>query len=313
MQWKYLIASLYWREVLSSLDEFHFYKGLKDQTQTHLINCAQSKRLYQYLKSENSWDSQAKKELEWCASRQIHLTVPGDEDYPFDSLEEPPLLISYLGTPCWKERRCLSVVGSREPGAESLLWMETYLSKLLKTSEWTLVSGGARGVDQKAHAISIQSTQPTLSILPSGLGEFYPPSFQTWLPHILAHGGAVMSSFSPHCQIRKYHFYKRNLLIAGISEVVFIVEARRKSGSLLTAKHALDLGKPICTLPGSPLNQKVLGNLDLLADGAIMIRDDQDLHALHALNTFVSYRESPATMKLNRQLSELPDGQGRIL
>lgn len=278
MPWKYLIASLYWRGVLSSLDEFNFYIGLKHETTAYLMSRVQSEKLHKYLKSQESWESQAREEWEWCRNHKIHLTVPGDEDYPFKDLEEPPLLVSYIGSVCWQKRKCLSIVGSREPRDDSLLWMETYLPRLLEVSELTVVSGGARGIDQKAHAISIQMAQPTLGLLPSGLGQFYPSQFQSWLPYILAHGGAVMSSFPPCCRIQKCHFYKRNLLIAGISETIFVVEARRKSGSLLTAKHALDLGKPICSLPGSPLDNKALGCLDLIADGAIMIRDDKDLY-----------------------------------
>ena len=277
MPWKYLIASLYWRGVLQSLDEFSFYMELKRKTPSYLMSQVQSEKLHGYLRSQKPWEDQARSEWDWCVSRKAHLTVPGDEDYPFNDLENPPLLLSYLGSVCWKGRRCLSVVGSREPGVESLLWMETYLPRLLKESELTLVSGGARGVDQKAHGIAVQMGQPTLSFLPSGLGQFYPPSFASWLPHILAQGGAVMSQFSPHNQIRKSHFHRRNRLIAAISKVVFIVEARRKSGSLLTATHALSLGKPICSLPSHPLDIKALGSLDLLVDGAVMIRDDKDL------------------------------------
>ena len=279
MQWRYLIASLYWRGVLSSLNEFNFYMELKRQTSSYLMGQIQSEKLHKYLKSQPSWEAQAQQEWQWCVSHKVCLSVPGDEDYPFQGLEEPPLLVSYMGSPCWKERLCLSIVGSREPGSDSLLWMETYLPPLLKQRELTIVSGGARGVDQKAHGVSLQMAQPTLSILPSGLGQFYPKSFQIWLPHILAHGGAIISSFSPHCKIHKYHFYKRNRLIAGVSKAVLIIEARRKSGSLLTAKHALDLGKPIGSVPGSPVDEKALGNLDLIADGAVMIRDDKDLYA----------------------------------
>ena len=66
--------------------------------------------------------------------------------------------------------------------------------------------------------------------------------------------------------------------MASLSEVVFMVEGRRKSGSLLTAKHALDRGVTLCSLPGSPLDERVQGNLHLLADGALMIRDDKDLY-----------------------------------
>ena len=279
MPWKYLVASLYWRGSLSSLEEFYFYMELKHKTPAQLIRHVQSKKLHKYLKSDKPWERQAKEEWQWCLNHKVHLTAPGDEDYPFQNLETPPLLVSYMGAVCWQGRQCLSIVGSREPGEDSLLWMETHLPPLLKISELTIVSGGARGIDQKAHGISLQMAQPTLSILPSGLGQFYPSTFQTWVPHILAHGGAVMSSFSPHCQIHRHHFYARNLLIAGISEGVFIVEARRKSGSLLTAKHALDLGKPICSLPQSPLYRKALGSLDLLTDGAIIIRDEKDLYA----------------------------------
>ena len=130
---------------------------------------------------------------------------------------------------------------------------------------------------QKVHSVSLQVGRPTISILPSGLGRCYPQKMKNWIPHILAAGGAIMSSFAPQYPVYKSSFYKRNLLIAGISEATFIVEARRKSGSLLTAQHALRLGKSIASLPASPLDIKALGGLDLLYDGAIMVRDEKDL------------------------------------
>lgn len=278
MPWKYLVATLYWRGVLKSLEEFNFYVDLSCQTPSHLLSRARSEKLSQYLRIQESWVAQAKCEWDWCVARKIHFTVPGDEDYPFLNIDPCPLLMTYIGSPCWKGRTCLSIVGSRSPRKESLVWMEMYLPKLLERGDITIVSGGARGVDQRAHGISLQMSQPTLSLLPSGLGHIYPKSFQPWLPRILDNGGAIMSSFPPHCQIHKYHFYKRNFLIAGISPVVFLVEGKRKSGSLVTANHAVNLGRALCVLPGSPLDGSMFGNLDLLADGATMVRDDKDLY-----------------------------------
>ena len=155
--------------------------------------------------------------------------------------------------------------------------MEHYFDMFLKTSQSVTVSGAAFGVDQLVHRLSVRNALPTIAFIPSGLGKIYPYRFKNDIEEILIARGSVMSEFLPNQEMKKHHFERRNRLISALSEVLFIVEARRKSGSLITARLALSQNKTLCILPSSPMQAQNLGNLDLLFDGAHPIRDDEDL------------------------------------
>jgi DNA processing protein len=228
---------------------------------------------------------QAKESLAHCQGLGARILFPYHADYPetFYRLEKPPLFLSMIGEPCWVGRSCLSVVGSREASRRAIEWMEQHLLAVVQKKKTILVSGGARGIDQKAHALSLRAGQSTIAFLPAGISEIYPADFASWLPDILACKGAVISEFAPHAKMRKYHFERRNRLIAALGRVTFVVEARRQSGSIMTARLARDADKTVCVLPSFPGDPGSAGSLDLLFDGAFPIRDAQDLLTLGCL------------------------------
>lgn len=225
---------------------------------------------------------EAKTKARALLEQKISITYPGAFDYPSGllQLDNPPSALSYWGRPVWLDLPCLSVVGTRRPSGETLQWLDVSLGELLVGHEMTLVSGGARGVDQKAHAMALRCHRPTVCFLPSGLESLYPVNLSSWKAPILAGGGALVSQFPPWQGMFKSHFIQRNRLIAAISRLTFVAEAARKSGSLLTAKFAMELGRPLATLPVSPMCIRGLGSLDLIFDGAYMVRDHRDLSQL---------------------------------
>jgi DNA processing protein len=128
-----------------------------------------------------------------------------------------------------------------------------------------------------AHRLALQAKAPTVVTLPSGLATLYPESLKEWILPICESGGAFVSEYHPRTVMRKWHFQERNRLIAGLSLWTFIVEGKLRSGTWLTAKKALNAGREIAALGASPWMTGFSGNLALLADGATMIRDAQDL------------------------------------
>ena len=180
-------------------------------------------------------------------------------------------------SPAWLVQRSLSVVGSREPSPESLRWMEKELSDFCAQHKPLIVSGGARGIDQKAHGIALRKDCPTVVILPSGLGEIYPDSLKEWIRPIQDNGGCFLSEYDYSQRMHKHLFHHRNRLIAALGNATLLVEARRRSGTLITANQAVQLGKPVWVVPGHPQDPHFAGCLDLLSDGAVMVRDAQDL------------------------------------
>lgn len=232
--------------------------------------------------------SRAQDVLEWSRKKNVRILYPSHPSYPsaFLHLENPPLFLACQGEPPWRERTCLSIVGSREPTFEALSWMDLQISRLLaRVPSLVTVSGGARGIDSRAHLLSLRAGRPTVVFLPSGLAEPFPPEMKELENEILEAGGCILSEFAPFQRVRKHHFLQRNRMIASLSNVLFVVEARRRSGSTLTARLAREMGRTICVLPSFPGHPKSAGTLDLLFDGAFPIRDAEDLETLIGLTS----------------------------
>ena len=285
-----LVCGLYWFGFRFKLKEYLYLVRLFQRTQfkgaefknsldqTLEISPINKSRLYKFLLDNPHWQKDV---AQWTAviNNQGGLCLnPLSEAYPkaFLNLDQPPLILSVQGNICWQERPMLSVVGSRNPSRSSLMWMDQELSSFAKKTNSILVSGGARGVDQKAHSVSLRLNQPTISFIPAGLGAVYPFSFQEWISRIIECGGAVVSQYHPQQEMRKFHFTERNELIAALSPMSLIVEARQRSGTLITARAAMNMGNVVGVLPHFPGSQ-TMGGLNLLYDGAQMIRDHQDL------------------------------------
>ncbi len=272
-----------------SLEEFEKLKNLQSQGQSlnKAISSLQASIFTKYFLENPNLQEQAKWAVEVCEKNHFKMIYPGHELYPenFLTIEHPPKLLTFVGDPCWHIKNKISVVGSRDMGQDSQRWMEIHFSEYLKRSRVITVSGAAFGVDQLVHRLSLRNFLPTIAFLPSGLQNIYPKKFEYYLKSILETRGSVVSEFLPQIEMRKHHFERRNRLIAALSELLFVVEARRKSGSLITARLALGQGKTLCVLPSSPNHTQNLGNLDLLFDGAHPIRDVDDLLILSSYKT----------------------------
>jgi DNA processing protein len=232
------------------------------------------------------------------------LLYPGHLFYPFSflSLADAPFILHMEGSPIWLGAAGLSVVGSREPSQQSLQWLEENLGSFLEKNSVFTVSGGARGVDQRVHRISLRKQMPTVAFLPAGLSRLYPESLLEIRDSLLKCGGAFLSEFDPDQRMAKHHFIQRNRLIAALGEVTLVVEARRRSGTLLTARAAVEQGKALLILPTHPLDRQGQGGLDLLCEGATPVRDETDLTLF--------FRSEQRTSELILQRSFPPIGGG---
>lgn len=225
-----------------------------------------------------------KKELNRLHHSGVQFCFPGHSNYPrqFLRMSYPPFLLSYIGHPVWRERTGLAVVGSREASEYSLRWMEQNLSFWLKANPAYIVSGGARGVDQKAHLLCLQNQRPTVAVLPSGLGVVYPPSLQSWISKIVEAGGALVSEYDFDQPMRKHFFQARNRLISALGACSLVVQAERRSGTMITARQTVEQGKVVLVVPSHPLDVSHQGGLDLICEGASPVRDAQDLQLFFA-------------------------------
>ncbi len=217
--------------------------------------------------------------LESLNKHGIQWTFPGDINYPkqFLRMKEPPLFFEFIGVPFWKDMSCLAVVGARKIHQLTENWMLYHLSDYLEKQPVCIVSGGAFGVDQLAHKISLKKSVPTIAIVPSGLVDIYPQSLKKELNAMNAELVCYLSEFEIHHKLNKSHFYFRNRLISALGDMVLVIQADTKSGSFLTVHHALENGKPVLTLPAHPELLGFSGNIKLLQDGAALISSSLDL------------------------------------
>lgn len=262
----------------------HIYRTLSLQGELHteaLLNSLKCKHseLLQYLQKNQALIKKYQEEALLLKMRGVQFLVYGEALFPSLCywMAEPPLTLSYLGCAAWLNEKTLSVVGSREPSIDSVQWMEKDFTQFCEIEKPCVVSGGARGVDQKSHTIALRKECGTIVVLPSGLGNLYPASLRDWVVPVLNQGGCFLSEYAYDQPMHKHLFHHRNRLIAALGKASLLIEARRRSGTLITAQQALQLGRPVWVVPGHPLDPHFLGSLDLLAEGACMVRDAQDL------------------------------------
>ena len=283
MNWFKYLALLNWQRQIITLDEFkRLNKSYKDIQKFEDLHLVLNPKTQKFILENKNWWKQALIQEQKCKEKNIHLTWPYNIHYPETLLYYPnaPTLISYKGVPCWKKNFQICSVGSRKSSPITLSWMDHYFLPFIKKHNICLLSGGARGIDQKCHSLAIQAETPTLCFLPCGINHFYPKDLQKWEKYILKKG-AFISIFPPEKDVFISHFHIRNSLMVRMSQITFVLQAAERSGSMLTAKLALNYGVSLCTLPGPLMNPLFKGNLSLLNDGALMIRDEKDLESIY--------------------------------
>jgi len=220
------------------------------------------------------------KEWKDVQTRDIHIVHYQDPLYPslLRTIYDPPPLLFFRGTLPDPSRQTLAVVGSRHPSYYGKLVTKRLITPLAQ-SPLVIVSGLAYGIDALAHTITLEMKGTTIAILGSGLDDetLYPQEHLPLAKHIVNQGGAVVSEFPIGTPPLKQHFPFRNRLIAGWCQGTLIIEANKKSGSLITARAALDAGRDVYAVPGpitSPLSE---GPNNLLKMGAIPVTEPTDI------------------------------------
>jgi DNA processing protein len=205
-----------------------------------------------------------------------------DADYPPRLLQAPdaPAVLHIAGDRArlaalaGRDVPAVAVVGARRAGHDGLE-IARGLGRGLAAAGVTVVSGMALGVDSAAHAGALEVGGPTLSVLASGADVPYPPSKRN-LYRELVRTQAVLSEMPPGFTPFKWCFPARNRTIAGLASMTIVVEAAERSGSLITAELAQELGRAVGAVPGSVLAPRAAGSNALLRDGALVIRHAQD-------------------------------------
>ena len=199
----------------------------------------------------------AERELAAAQALGVSFVALGESDYPrrLQMIDDAPPLLAVRGRTAALDRPMVAIVGSRNASAAGVRFAER-LARDLGAAGFVVVSGLARGIDAAAHRASLASG--TVAVLAGGHDRIYPPEHAGLADAILADGAAV-SEMPLGWEPRARDFPRRNRLISGLALGVVVVEAARRSGSLITARIALEQGREVFAVPGSPLDPRAEG------------------------------------------------------
>jgi DNA processing protein len=199
----------------------------------------------------------------------------GEPEYPalLRRTASAPPVIAVRGNFASLKRSKIAIVGARNASAAGLAFT-AQLARGIARSGHVIVSGLARGIDARAHQAAIETG--TIAVLAGGLGNIYPAEHEALLERLLEHGAAI-SEMPFGWEARGRDFPRRNRIVAGLCRAVVVVEAARRSGSLITARFAAEAGREIFAVPGSPLDPRAEGTNDLLRDGATFCTKAEDV------------------------------------
>lgn len=207
----------------------------------------------------------------------LKATISGDADFPrgLQSLANPPLTLFYRGSLPGPQHPKVAIVGARQ----CTRYGERIANKLafdLASMGVEIVSGAARGVDRAAHVGAMEAKGTTHGILGCGLPRIYPREHENLIRDMSVQG-AVICEFSPLAPPLPGNFPRRNRIIAALCDALVLIEAKEKSGGLITVRWAADLGRAVFVVPGQVDNPSSAGCLALMRDGVGMIRGADDL------------------------------------
>lgn len=218
-------------------------------------------------------------ELARASRRRTRIIVEGDPDWPplLSQIADPPAALWVRGTLPDPVLPSLVVVGPRRPSPYGLS-VARDLCRALAERGIVLVSGGARGVDGCAHAAALAAGTPTVAVLGCGTDVTYPSEHRLLFDRI-EERGAIVSEHPCGVQPRPHHFPVRNRLLAGWTRAVLLPEGSPESGSLITARLALEAGRDVLAVPGPITSRLSEGPNSLIADGARLVRGVGDVLA----------------------------------
>jgi len=239
--------------------------------------------------------------LERLFADDIRICCVEDDDYPelLRSIYDPPYIFYYRGSLEILSSFCIGVVGSRAASPYGRIQARRFGNELARQG-MVIVSGMARGIDTEAHHGALDADGKTVAVLGSGLKVIYPPENRN-LYHRICESGLVISEFSPLTHPEPGNFPIRNRTISGLSRGVLVVEAKQKSGALITADFALEQGREVLAIPG-PINSKnSAGTNYLIKQGACLVSSIEDILDEFGLNDLPEAKQGELLFDLDKE------------
>lgn len=246
------------------------------------ISSKKAQLIYTYIHHDKTYITTSK------TKKMCSVLTFMDKDFPINLRHIPdfPFVLYVIGnTQLLSDQKMISIVGTRTPTSEGKYKTDLIVNPLVKY-KWTIVSGFARGIDSYAHRLSLHYGGRTIAILGGGFNYIYPKEHK-YLFELIRDKGCLISEYPPSFKPQKFYFPERNRLISGISKATVLIEAKQRSGSLITIDQALEQGKDIFVMPGSPLQEETKGCHDLIQEGANLVTKGEDI--LQSYDTIAFY------------------------
>ncbi len=251
------------------------FNNIFDASQAELLAVGLNKGQIGQIRNHD--DAQLERDLAWLELPGNHIVCFDDEAYPalLREIADCPALLYASGNIDLLSTPQIAIVGSRNcsPGGASNAF--DFAAKLAK-SGLTVTSGMASGIDTKAHQGALSTSGSTIAVTGTGLDQIY-PSANRQLAYKIHEAGLLVSEFPLGTGPRRENFPRRNRIISGLSLATLVVEASRRSGSLITARQALDQGREVFAVPGSIHNPQARGCHQLIRDGARLVDQVSDI------------------------------------
>lgn len=219
--------------------------------------------------------------LEQAEKQDLGVHGMHDESYPYRLRQIPdaPLVLFSKGPCHWNQPRMVAVVGTRSPSSQALSQTRNLVEDL-SVAGISVISGLAFGIDAMTHRTALESRVPTMGVLGGAIDKPYPTQHRSLMEKMCVSGGLI-SEFYPGVKAEREHFPMRNRIIAGMADIVIVIESARKGGSMITARLANDYDREVGAFPGTAGNEKAGGcNFLIKNHQAHLVESAADIFAL---------------------------------
>jgi DNA processing protein len=264
------LGPLAWQKIRRHFNNWHL------ANQSTLIQLQQAGLSAGQVKEFKHCSHNVADEVRLLKKHGINIITPGEAGYPplLAEIDDPPFWLFYRGSLKVLERPTLTIVGTRKPSDYAKQALRDVLSSSL-LAQVTTISGLAYGIDKAVHEASLEANSVTVAVLAGGLDTIYPADHTKLADRILENGGALLSEYPPLDRPQPYKFPVRNRIVAGLSPLTIIIEAKIQSGTLTTAKAALDYNRDIFAVPGD-INRALSAGPNLLIKRGATLLDEPD-------------------------------------
>lgn len=247
-------------------DPENFFEAIKDNKAEGILS---EEIKTEIIKNKSLLFKKAEEQKILAEKKKVKIITYNDKAYPLYLKEifAPPPLLYVKGDASVLSQYCVAVVGTRSPTLYGRKATELITEELVE-SNLVIVSGLAMGIDTIAHETTLKKGGKTIAVLGSGVDNIY-PRFNEKLAEKISEGGCVISEFPLGTFPEAFNFPRRNRIISGCSVAIVVVEAGEKSGSLITAKYALQQGREVYAVPGSIFSPQSKGTFNLIKEGAM--------------------------------------------